>query len=296
MFSRYDIAMSDLLLHKSTKQVLRTYLKDPSHALLLIAPSGSGKGSITRLLASELLQISDIKLLNHPYFKLIKPDDRQVISIDTIREIIHFTTLKTTSKSIVDRVIVIEDSQKMTIEAQNALLKTIEEPPKGTALILTAPNQRFLIPTILSRLQILNLSVPDKEEVIEHFKNKGFQTTDINHAIMLSGGLIGLMQAILDKNTEHPLIEATNFAHHLLTKTTFNKLLVIDELAKDKHFCQDVIYILEQMANLSLSQSNKNPDAFKRWHKILQACHLANKQILANSQLKLVLLNFMLSL
>ncbi len=287
--------MNSLLIHKTARQALNNFVQSPSHALLLIAPSGSGKGAIAKMLASELLEIDELRLQNHPYYKLVHPDEHQIISIDTIRNTIHFTTLKTTSKTGINRVIIIEDSHKMTLEAQNALLKTVEEPPKGTTLILTTSNERLLIPTILSRLQVINIPLPNKKLITEYFIKNGYDTKAVEHALLMSDGLIGLMQALLS-NTDHPLIEATIYAHDLLRKTPFERITIIDELAKDKQYCQNVIFILEQMATLTLYQSNKNFISLKRWQKILKACHAANKQLLANSQIKLVLLNFMLSL
>lgn len=58
---------------------------------------------------------------------------------------------------------VIENAQVLTVPAQNALLKTLEEPPKNTLLVLTAPTPESLLPTIVSRCQILKL--PAKTEI-----------------------------------------------------------------------------------------------------------------------------------
>lgn len=59
--------------------------------------------------------------------------------------------------------IIIQEANNLTIEAQNALLKTLEEPPEKTQLILTAPNRDSLLPTVVSRCQELRLA--DKSEI-----------------------------------------------------------------------------------------------------------------------------------
>ena len=287
--------MSKLLLHKLARQTLTDLVERPPHALLLVAPSGSGKGAVAQLLASEMLGVQELNLKNHPYYKLVRPDERHTISIDAIRETIRFTTLRTTAKVGIRRVIVIEDGQSMTAEAQNALLKTLEEPPEGTMLILTATSERQLLPTVLSRLQIITLLLPDRKSITSYFLTEGYLGPAIEQAMLMSGGLPGLMQALLKNDEQHPLVEATRLARKVLGQTPFERLATIDELAKNKQICFDVLFILEQMASITMRQNNKNADLLKRWQKILAASHSANKQLLANAQTKLVLLNFMLA-
>jgi len=287
--------MSNLLLHKQARQALTDLANRPPHALLLIAPSGSGKGAVARLLASEMLGVPELNLNNHPYYKLVKPDERHIISIDVIRETVRFTALRTGGRVGISRIIVIEDGQSMTTEAQNALLKTLEEPPVGTVIIITATSERQLLPTVVSRLQILTLLLPDRESMVSYFKNEGYLDPVIEQALLMSGGLPGLMHALLKDDEEHPLVEATRLARSILGQTPFERLAVIDELAKNKQICFDVLFILEQMAKITMRQNNKNAALLKRWQRILAASHSANKQLLSNTQTKLVLLNFMLT-
>lgn len=287
--------MSKILLHKVARQALTTLVDQPPQALLIVAPSGSGKGAVVQLLASELLGVQEQNLKNYPYFKLIQPDEKHTVSIDAIREAIRFTTLKTSTKSGISRVIVIENSQNMTVEAQNALLKTLEEPPSGTMIILTAPGERQLLPTVLSRLQIVTLPLPDRESIKTYFSVEGYTSKAVDQALLMSGGLPGLMHSLLNNDKEHPLVEATLIARSILGQTPFERLTSIDGLAKNKQLCFDVLFILEQMASISMRQNNKKSSSLRRWQKILSASHAANKQLLSNAQTKLVLLHFMLA-
>ncbi len=85
---------------------------------------------------------------NHPDVILIE-EEGQAIGIDTVRSLeeeLYFAPLEGKK-----RVIVIDDSQKMTDEAANALLKTLEEPPQDNILILIAPEPNMLLPTVVSR-------------------------------------------------------------------------------------------------------------------------------------------------
>lgn len=90
---------------------------------------------------------------NSPDFILITPENS--IGIKKIREVISIINLKPYQSPL--KIVVIEDAQKLTIEAQNAFLKTLEEPPENTIIILLVENPDQLLPTIVSRCQIENI-------------------------------------------------------------------------------------------------------------------------------------------
>ena len=84
----------------------------------------------------------------------------KTIGIDLIHEFVRKTYLKPYLTAF--KVGIIVSAEKMTLESQNALLKTLEEPPSNTFLILTTSRARKLIPTIISRCQVLEFF--DKQE------------------------------------------------------------------------------------------------------------------------------------
>jgi hypothetical protein len=104
------------------------------------------------------------------------------------------------------------------------------------------------------------------------------------------------MQAMLTHNTDHPLIEASAVARSILQKTTFERLTLVDDLAKDRLRSLDTLHIMERMAEIALHQPGKDAAHLRRWQKILAACHLTTGHLLANAQPKLALTNFMLTL
>lgn len=288
---------TDLLLHNSSHRAIDDFLAQPSHALLLVAPMGSGKGAVAQFIASQLLALDEAKLEHYPYFKRLQPQTSKAISIDEVRELIHFTTLRTpTTARTTSRVVIIENSQQLTVQAQNALLKTIEEPPVGTCLILTAPSERSILPTIRSRIQQISLQIPTVASVTTFFKARGYSETAIKRAIMISGGLPGVMHALLEADTSHPLFAATNLAREVLQKPAFERLLMADVLAKDRELWLNLLFILGQMANIAIEQAEADLATIRRWQRVLAATYEAQAQTQANAQLKLVLLNFMLSL
>jgi len=101
-------------------------------------------------------QASDIKLQSAVDVTVLEPEeDKQTISIDQIRNLQHQLSLRPYAAKFKTGIIL--EAQRMTVEAQNALLKTLEEPPAHSILILTAPSAKSLLPTIVSRCQVVRL-------------------------------------------------------------------------------------------------------------------------------------------
>jgi replication-associated recombination protein RarA len=135
-----------IVLHPTAQHQLDDFITNPSHAVLLGGPAGIGKSHIARGLAAALLGASEAALENHAYFRTITPE-KSSISIDEIRKLITFFRLKVPGSARVQRIAVITDAEAMGREAQNALLKLLEEPPQGSLLVLTSsfPERLLLV-------------------------------------------------------------------------------------------------------------------------------------------------------
>lgn len=97
---------------------------------------------------------------NNPDLIIVEPD--KSIGIEKIRQVKNFLAKKSwQSKS---KLVVVLEAQSMTLEAQNAFLKTLEEPPKHSQIVLLCSNPDSLLPTIVSRCQIIKLAPSQKKE------------------------------------------------------------------------------------------------------------------------------------
>jgi DNA polymerase-3 subunit delta' len=280
--------MDNLVLNSDTKGRLDTFKQETPQGILLIGPSGSGKKALAEAFAAELLDNDNLD--QYPYVLMIGGDDSP-LNIEAIRQLQNFFSLKVLSSRAVNRIAIIENAQNLSHEAQNALLKLLEEPPKGSILILTLDNDQNILPTIRSRLQSVVISKPTKSDLRIMFKN--ISDIQFEQFYSISNGLPGLLTT-LASNEDHPLVEATRQARRILSSTAFQRMTMVDELAKDKELFINALGIMQQMAEISLVKAVD--EASTRWQRVLKASYEASDQLNRNVQTKLVVLNLMLNL
>ena len=246
---------------------------------------------------ANLLHVETDVLTVYPYYKRIH-DDNGTISIEAIRDLQKFLQLKTIGTKPIRRAVVIEHAEALTKEAQNALLKILEEPPADTVLLLTADNQRALLPTILSRVQIIPVYAPEEQTLREHFTTQGKEPAAVTQAYFLSGGLPGLMTALLAEDGSHPLLGGVTVAKEILQKQLFERLALVESLSKQKEEAAHMLQALQHIAQTGLNQAAAKQDAakVKQWHHILKVTSEATQALDQNANAKLVLTNLMLQL
>ena len=284
-----------LVLHPQTKLHVRRFLDNPSHALLLVGHHGIGKTHLAEAIIAHALQTDLQTLSQHPYVTRLQAE-KDSISIDVIRELQQFLSLKTLGNQPLRRAVIIEHAERLTLEAQNAYLKLLEEPPADTIMILTVDNQRVLLPTICSRLQTIMVNVPSAEEVSQHFVAQGRETAAVQRTLLLSGGLPGLMQAFLGDDTTHPMLAAVNTAKTLLQQSLFDRLVLAESLSKQKTGATYVVEALQHIAQTGLEQAavKGNAAKIKQWHHILGLASDARAALTQSANAKLVLSNLVL--
>ncbi|NLK90035.1 MAG: DNA polymerase III subunit delta' [Clostridiales bacterium] len=199
------------------------------HAYLFEGEKGLGKKSIALKLASALVCRNDgqrpcgrcnscIKASsgNHPDIGIIE-NDKGVIRIDEIRELINEMQLKPYESK--RKVCIICDADKMNMWAQNALLKTLEEPPSYATIVLLTVNSNSLFPTIVSRCQVIKLHPADPETIEHHLiKNMGVEKEQAHMLAVFSGGIVGRAVELLDNSDfYHRREEVIKICNKLLT-------------------------------------------------------------------------------
>lgn len=284
-----------LLFHPETEKQLNKYLINPTHALLLQGPVGSGKTTTLNWLAANLLETDTKDINTHPYFLRVAPDEKKLISIETIRTINHFLGVKVpSSKQGINRVVLIDNAEFMSEQAQNALLKNLEEPPDKTVLLISTSNPNKILLTIKSRSTLIRLNQPIKKDLENYFQDNGLDKKTIDRAINISGGITGLAIAIAEDSDNHPLIRAAVITRLILASSRYERLLKVNELYKDREIILDILMVMQHMAKLALETADNLHSI--RWNNILKQTYLTEQQLNHHANTKLTLTNFMLNL
>lgn len=180
------------------------------HAYLISGAAGTGKRTLASEIARYLLCTGERKPCgmcpacvqvrdgNHPDVILVQPGvpiNPQVdkglksIPVDEIRMVNELVGQHTFVGG--RRVVIIQRAEKMTTQAQNALLKTLEEPMEGTVFLLISDAPELLLPTIVSRCRALKLHPWPDDVILRVLKERGVEDSRAREALYVSGGSIG---------------------------------------------------------------------------------------------------------
>ncbi len=247
--------LREILHQEPAVNLLRLALskKRLSHAYLFTGPKGVGKKTTAKALVYHLFcQISQedpcgsclsCKKLDkeiHPDLVKVSPEKRD-IRIDTVREIERFIRFRPLEAPF--KVILIQQAEKLNPEAGNALLKSLEEPPPYVIFILLTENLTQLLPTIISRSQIVKFR-PLPEGIIKDFlmKYAGYDEVVAQTLAELSLGSLGRALEIAEKGL---LEELHAFVKASLSSKEEHKFKIAERLSRmDRENYELFFYLL----------------------------------------------------
>ena len=289
---------NNILGNEGLKQELINAVKlnKTSHSYLFIGTEGIGKKLIAKEFAKMLLCLDDNKYCdkcksciefnseNNPDFNIIEPEGNS-IKIEQIRELQR----KVTEKPIIadKKVYIINDRDKMTIEAQNCLLKTLEEPPEFVTIILIGANENAFLSTIKSRCMILHFENIDKN-IIKNYLRENFQV-EINSEIMLEAfqGSIGKALEIKEKQEQYEKVE--NIIYNLEKKDKIDILNMSEIIYKSKDEKFDILdYMNIVLINLAKKSS--------KYAKCIQIVEDTKKRLQSNANYDMCIDNMLFRL
>ncbi len=242
----------DIIGNQQVKEELTKIIEEEKilHSYMFVGIEGIGKQMIAKKFAQMILCTNggrkgcntcksciEFTSNNNPDFLYIEPDGNN-IKIEQIR----YLQRKIQEKPIISnrKVYIINDADKMTTEAQNCLLKTLEEPPEYSTIILIGSNQNLFLNTIKSRCMIISFK-PIETELIKKYLEEKYEMFNTSSSMLETfQGSIGKAIILKDKKEQYEKIEM--MIKNLDKKDIIDILNLGEEIYKSK---DDIIDILE---------------------------------------------------
>ena len=234
--------------HKA-KQTLVNWITDGRlpHTLLLEGEDGCGKTTFARMTAAAVLcqqqerfhrpcgECRNCRLIlsdSHPDVIIAQSEDKaNSFHVEEIRQIRSDAYIRPNDGEF--KVYILRNIHNMTEQAQNALLKIIEEPPKQVIFILTCNNRARVLPTILSRAALLQISVCTKEECSQALRHLcGESVTEerrIQAAELAEGNIGKALKMLQDEKTLKLACDARRIAEMVCIGQEFDLLAALQE-------------------------------------------------------------------
>ena len=306
-----DFIGHEALINNFKQRCLKNTL---SHAHLIVGEDGVGKGKLANILAKFILN----GYLDREYVDIINySSEKSSFGVDDVRDIIEEVYKKPFEKD--KKVIIIHEGNKLTIQAQNALLKTIEEPPKGVYIIILCESLELILYTIKSRCEIYKLKPLTKSELYEYIKIKKFNydENEIKSAIAFSEGVPGRIDRYFNDDKLRELRNNIVILIKNLNKNDLEAILQQEEsfsnLKNDKEevlnifglFIRDILINKEIENEEFIINSDKLEDikeltkemSFKKLNNMIKTIEEARRNIKSNvswgMMLRVMLMGFM---
>jgi DNA polymerase-3 subunit delta' len=272
------------IINSASEKILMMVSKRLPQALLLTGDGGVGLSTIGCYIA-ELNNITPMIILPEKDEKI--DIDKGVISVESIRHLLNETRTKTAG----ERIIIIDYAERMTHQAQNAFLKLLEEPGKGTNFILISNSASKLLPTILSRVEILDIrpiTTEQSEKLLDLLK----VTDKVKRSqllFMAAGKPAELTRLASDKAYFEKRSLTVRDARELLRGSLYQKLLIAQRYKDDRI---STLTLLQDVASILKRSITDNPqtDTISRIDTILNTY----QQIEANGNIRLCLARMVL--
>lgn len=241
-----------LFVHPDTQRTLDVYLRDAPHAVILTGKTGVGLATIAADFAKQSKAVV--------YTVLPEKDEKidlekGTITVQSVRRLYDLT--KTIEPN--GRVIIIDYAERMAAPAQNAFLKLLEEPIEGTRFMLLTHQLEVLLPTVLSRSQLLTVKPVSSEltnEILDELKV--YDTTKRAQLTFIAGGLPSeLTRLVRDEQYFTNRAQVVKDARQYITGTPYQKLLIAKHY-KDSR--KNALLLLEDAGKMVQNELITNAD------------------------------------
>lgn len=282
------LSFQDIIGHEQIKEHFQKAIENHkvSHAYILTGEAGMGRKSLANAFALTLLcekggsepcmechACKQVLSGNHPDLIYVTHEKPGSIGVDDIREQINDTIMVRPYSSYY-KIYIVDEAEKMTQQAQNALLKTIEEPPSYAIIILLTTNQDAFLPTILSRCVQLKLK-PLRDFVVKSYLEGHLHVPEADadvYAAFARGNLGKAISLASSGDFKHMRTEVLHLLKHLKESDISELLDYIRKLKEDNldiYDCLDFMQLWYRDILLYKVTKDMNLLVFKDEYRII---------------------------
>lgn len=232
-----------------------------SHGYVIHGQPGSGTRTMARYLAQLCLCEGHtppcgtcchcVKMQKniHPDLQVIAPaEGKASISVEQMKALRQ--ELYIAPNEAARKVYIIHDAHKMTLEAQNALLKSLEEPPEYVTMILCTPARDLLLPVILSRTSHIAMAPVSSQQMMEvlHLRCPQRSQQELQQAVSLSNGAVGRALYVLQHSEYLAAVDrCMEWIRAMATRDRVGAAAFVQWLEKQKGGMDEVFPVLQQL-------------------------------------------------
>lgn len=244
------------------KDIIKT--KNISHGYMFLGISGIGKSLFAKEFAKAILcneqtgcnkckSCIEFDGSNNPDFQIIEPEEKS-IKIEQIR----LMNSKIYEKPVVStkKVYIINNAESMTKEAQNCLLKTLEEPPEYAVIILIGTNENMFLNTIRSRCVKINFNKINDEDLKDILVKKYEYNNITQNLLKLFSGSIG--KAISLQGKQEIYLEIENTFNNIENINIIDLLNKKEIITKNKEELMDILEYINVLFFEKIAQGNNS--------------------------------------
>jgi DNA polymerase-3 subunit delta' len=228
-----------------------------------------------------------------PFYRL-DIDNKKSIGIEDIKGLKEYFSLKANSNGEYTRFVVVPSAELLTNEAQNALLKLIEELPQRTILVLIVNDASKILSTISSRCFTIKLLPIEFDKAQDYATKNNISNEKFTRSYLLSEGNASVFLRYI--NGESVEIDSiVKYSKDFISSSVFDRQNILTKYSKEESSPLQLIKSI-QLVSKSTMRSAKTIESKRRWKEILEKSILAENQINSNVNSKLALLNLSVSI
>lgn len=236
-----------------------------AHSFLIYGEKGLGKKTMADWLAMSLVCENEnspcgtcrscTNARNHIHPDIIYAEHSGKMggfSVDTVRNICSDAYIKPNNTD--RKIYIFTDADNITVQAQNSLLKLIEEPPAYAYFIFTAADRNVILETIRSRIISLSASEVTRDDAAKALADRGISQSDAQNAVSVFGGNIGKCIDYIESEQMKTSVDLTKkITDCIINRDEYSLLKALTDASADKSLLKNVLEMSDRIIRDALA-------------------------------------------